>query len=291
VVIVNWNGRAHLLNCLASLVACTPQPDYVVVVDNASTDGSAQSVRDLHPVVGVIENSVNAGFAAANNQGAAEALRQGCDLVLFLNNDTLVETGALGEMAQAAATPGVRIVNPYITDMVGGVWFSGARVSRWKGEVAHLHEQAPRDAGLREIESATGCALLTDADTVREFGPFDEDYFIYYEDSDLSATVRSRGGRVVLQPAARIQHLVSADSLNNASGGFFYYLNTRNRLRFTRRHFSIWIWLVFVIQYTLSYVLPRSLALLVTGRTRNARALVRGYLDFYRGRFGPPRLD
>ena len=290
VVILNWNGREHLLKCLQSIAAGTLQPRAVIVVDNHSTDGSPDAVSEAFPNTHVIRNSENLGFARANNQGGAAALKRGCELILFLNNDTLVAPDALELMATAARGPRVAIVNPMITDLHDEIWFAGARFRKWSGEVKH--DLAPVDSsrGVIDIESATGCALLTRADVVETLGPFDERFFIYYEDSDLSATLRRRGERIVLQPAAIVKHMVHADSRKNAVTGFHYYLGTRNRLLYARRNLSTGRWVLFLAGFTVTFVVPRILALLVTGRVAKAKALARGYVDYFRKQFGPPRL-
>ena len=290
VVILNWNGRHHLLACLQSLVNCRPESDLIVVVDNGSVDGSAEAVEASFPEVVVIRNEQNLGFAQANNMGSRVAVERGCDWVLILNNDTIVDREALGLLMSATAAPNVGVINPLIVDMDNRIWFSGGTFKRWAGSISHSHDPVDRDGGLLDITTATGCAMLVAARTVLELGPFDERYFIYFEDSDLSATLRRRGKRIVLQPAAVVQHKISADSLQNAPTGFFYYLNTRNRLLFTRHHLPTLVWLIFLARFTFGYVIPRSVALLVLGRVSKARAMIRGYLDFFRGRFGPPPL-
>jgi GT2 family glycosyltransferase len=246
-------------------------------------------VASRFPEVAVIRNEQNLGFARGNNIGARFAVERGCELILVLNNDTVVATDALGLLRAAANLPNVAVVNPLILDMKGGIWFSGARFNKWAGSVEHSHLAVPASAPI-EIESATGCAMLVRAATVQEFGPFDERYFIYFEDADLSASIRARGQRILLQPAAVVKHLVSADSSRNAPSGFFYYLNARNRLLFTRRHLPTLFWALFATRFTLTFVLPRTVALLLLGRFKKARALARGYFDFFAGRFGAPRL-
>lgn len=288
VVIVNWNGRSHLDPCIRSLYESSLSPRKVIVVDNGSIDGSQAMLKSKYPGVQLIQNQDNVGFAVANNQGAAEALLAGCDWVLFLNNDTVVDQCALEAMMNAAAAASARIVNPLITDLEGNIWFGGSRLS-FLGEIHHVHT-APPNGCLLDIPAATGCALLTDAEVIAQFGPFDPRYFIYFEDSDLSLKIKQAGGRIVLEPRARIEHRISSDSTKNAPTGFFYYLNTRNQLLFAHEHLAPWKWLAFWLSFTVSYVVPRLIGLLLFGRLAKARALMRGYLDFFRGHLGPPRL-
>ena len=106
VVIVNWNTRDILRGCLASIAAETRLPHEVIVVDNASTDGSAAMVAEEFPAVRLIANEVNRGFAAANNQGLAVARGE---KVLLLNPDTVILDGAIDTMAAWLDAPVVRV--------------------------------------------------------------------------------------------------------------------------------------------------------------------------------------
>jgi GT2 family glycosyltransferase len=290
VVIANWNGRRHLLDCLASLERCEPGPDVVAVVDQGSADGSAQAVRDRFPAVRLLELGENVGFAAANNLGARSVIEAGCTAVLFLNNDTLVEPGALSEMLSALDEPGVELVNPRITDAAGRPWFSGAAPRAWRADIPHDRAELDPSLAPREIGSASGCALLMRAGTAARYGPFDEAYFAYWEDADLSARVRRDGGRAVLAPAAHVRHLVSADALRNTPAGFFYYVNARNRLLYWSRRLSRPAFALVAAVYLVGFAAPRAAALVLLGRGAKARALLLGCADFFRGRFGRPEL-
>lgn len=290
IVIPNWNGMDYLLSCLASIRLCRPAPQMTIVVDNGSVDGSAEAIAQDFPEVVLIRNDKNLGFATAINIGAKRAVNDGCEYVLALNNDTEVAPDTLGLMVRAAEQGGVEIVNPLILDRDGHIWFSGATVNRWTAMVTHKRGEVDPSAGPVSIGSASGCAMLVRAWAVRDLGPFDERFFAYYEDCDVSATIRRQGGRIVLEPAAVISHRVSAGGRRNASTAFYYYLFTRNRLLFARRQLGT-PWPIFLIRFTAGYVAPRVLILLALGRFRHAEAFIRGYLDFFRGRFGPPQVS
>ncbi len=102
IIIVNWNGKADTLACLASLRKVSYQPRHILIVDNASTDGSVEAIRAQFPEVEVLVNERNERFARANNQGMKKALAAGADFVLLLNNDTEVAPDFLDQQQELA---------------------------------------------------------------------------------------------------------------------------------------------------------------------------------------------
>lgn len=220
IVIVSFNARQHLENCLASLFAAPPAvPHDIIVVDNASTDGSAEAVRHGWPSVTVIARANNAGFAAANNQGF-RATRG--DLVLLLNNDTTVAPGAIDALvSRLVADPSAAIAGPRLVDGTGvaelsfGPMLSPVGELRQKlvmqlqargfGPVSRWVERATRRE--QYVDWVSGAALLVRRADAEAVGLLDERYFLYAEDVDFCAAVRARGRRVLFTPGAEVVHL------------------------------------------------------------------------------------
>jgi GT2 family glycosyltransferase len=223
VVIVNFNGVQHLQACLTALLAQEGPSFEVILVDNASTDGSADFVREHYPLVRVIVTTANLGFAGGNNRGAADAR---APLLAFLNNDTRVEPGWLSALRDGlgwssdVALVTSRIVymhDPTLLDSAGdGVTRAGGAFKRGHGAPAsqHLHR--------REVFAACGAAFLIVRAVFEEVGGFDEDFFLSHEDVDLSYRVRLRGYRCVYMPEAVVRHVGSA-SLGRTSASSVYY--------------------------------------------------------------------
>jgi GT2 family glycosyltransferase len=210
VIVVNWNGRQHLQPCLDALAAQQGVDFETLVVDNGSTDGSADLVRARFPSVRVVALADNRGFAGGNNAGAREA--RGRHLV-FLNNDTVVEAGWLAALRRAADEPGFPLVtsrvvymhDPTLIDSAGdGVLQWGAAFKRFHGTRA---SEAVRSG---EVFGVCGAACLVPKAVFDELGGFDEAFFVSHEDVDLSYRARLLGYRCRYAADAVVRHHGSA---------------------------------------------------------------------------------
>jgi GT2 family glycosyltransferase len=212
VIILNFNGRQWLDGCLQSLLQDLPSNTEVILVDNASTDGSRDLVRSAYPQVTLLELPRNVGFATGNNEGARIARGR---LLAFLNNDTRVGRGWLRALAAAFEAPAIglatsRIVvmnEPDVVDSAGDGYLVAG------GAFKHHHGGAAADSIVnagREVFGACGAACMIRRDVFDELGGFDDDFFIYYEDVDLSYRVRLRGYRCVYVADAIVEHAGSA---------------------------------------------------------------------------------
>jgi len=207
VVIVTYNSARHVRDALRSLMAQLHEGDELVVVDNASQDGTAAAVRDAMPAARVIEQGRNAGFAGGCNAGAAAS---SAPLLMFLNPDAVVAPGSLDALRTAAAAhPGWGVWQALVT-MSGGAAIntSGGVVHflgvAWAGLCEEPVGRAPEEPV--EVGFASGAAMVVRRDAWREAGGFDERYFMYGEDVDLSLRLRLRGYGVGVVPAARVEH-------------------------------------------------------------------------------------
>ena len=217
IVIVNYNARKHLENCLGSLTSSPPAiPHDIIVVDNASADGSVEAVRAGWPEITLIDHQSNVGFAAGNNAGirASDGM-----LILLLNNDTIVPAGAIDALVgRLLAHPDAAVAGPRLVDETGRAEVSFGPMISPLNEVRQKLTMKLRDLGVaRWVERATrreryvdwvsGACLLVRRADAEQAGLLDERYFLYTEDVDFCAAVRGRGRRVLFTPAAQIVHL------------------------------------------------------------------------------------
>lgn len=232
-------------SCLISVLAMDPAPARVLVVDNASTDGTAERARREFPQVEVLALSENRYFAGGVNEGLGHALRGGAGSVLLLNNDLVLERGALGALrsalaedpARAAASPKI-----YYYDPPDVIWFAGGVVTPGFGLVRHRgvnrKDEKLRD-GPRTVDYVSGAAALIRRDALETVGLLDPAYVMYVEDVDWCARAREAGRVLAYEPRARAWHHVSA-----ASGGGLTRLKAYYRLRsgalFLSRHAARW---------------------------------------------------
>jgi N-acetylglucosaminyl-diphospho-decaprenol L-rhamnosyltransferase len=219
-IIVAFNTRSELEDCLASIAAYPPRVGHeIIVVDNASSDGTVAALRTRWPDVRVIEAGRNSGFAAANNLGIRAATS---DLVLLLNSDTRVTPGALDAMVVALIdAPDVAALGPRIVDGSGRAELSfGRMMTPWnelrQKVIVRQHERGNRLVSgwveratrrVRHPDWVSGACLLVRRPDALAAGLLDERYFLYAEDVDFCAALRGMGKRIQFFPGAEIVHL------------------------------------------------------------------------------------
>ncbi|VVB55589.1 Glycosyl transferase family 2 [uncultured archaeon] len=246
IIILNWNGKEDTIECLESLKQIT-YPNYeILLVDNGSTDGSVECFMKQYPEIEIIETGKNLGFAEGNNVAIRRAMDEGVDYVLLLNNDTVVDPEFLGELVKVAeGDERIGIVGPkiYYYDYKGRkdvIWFAGGTINMWTGTTLHEGENMPDSQNygrLKEIEYATGCAMLIKRGVIGSIGMLESAFFTYYEDVEISFRARTDGWNIKYIPAARVWHKVSQSSGGAFSSNTVYY-KARNRIWFMRMYKS-----------------------------------------------------
>ena len=237
VVIPNWNGAEYLRDSLASLerqsASCR-----IIVVDNGSTDGSQELLRAHHPKVTLIQLDRNYGFAGGVNRGINQALQEGAEFIALFNNDAVAEPDWLGQLLAAAKEhPDAGIVTGKLLNFAGTHFdTTGDYYSIWGFPYPRGRDEA--DQGQFDqpeyVCGATGGASLYRAAMLRQVGLFDESFFAYYEDVDLSLRAQLQGWKVYYQPTAVARHRTGSTS--SKISGFaryhsiknFYYLYIKN---------------------------------------------------------------
>ncbi|HET7746927.1 MAG TPA: glycosyltransferase family 2 protein [Vicinamibacteria bacterium] len=228
VIVVNWNSGAMLDRCLRALAAQTVRPSRVIVVDNGSSDGSADRLEARFPGVEVLRLGENVGFAAANNRAAAAA--RGIRWLALLNPDAFPEPGWLAALLEAAdahagysffASRMVRADDPARLDGAGDVYYvNGLAARRGHGRPTPAREEP------HEVFAACAAAALYRADEFDAVSGFDERFFCYFEDVDLAFRLRLRGARCLYVPRAAVHHVGSGTT--GARSDFTVYHGHRN---------------------------------------------------------------
>jgi GT2 family glycosyltransferase len=229
VIIVNFNGGAVITRCLNALEAQTVKPTRVIVVDNASADGSADLIESSYPRVELIRFDQNVGFAAANNHAAR--LAADCEWLALLNADAFPEPDWLESLLRAAReNPGYsflasRILRADVDDELDGtgdVYHVGGMA--WRRDNGRSASRRERPRG--EVFSACAAAALYRREPFLAVGGFDERFFCYYEDTDLAFRLRLRGNRCLYEPSAVAHHVGFAAAGEESS--FTVYHSQRN---------------------------------------------------------------
>jgi GT2 family glycosyltransferase len=203
-IIVSWNSRAALEHALPPLLEQLTPDDEVVVADNASSDGTAEFVRERWPRCRVVDTGANLGFAAGCNRGAAMAAG---DLLVFINPDAAAATGFRAALEDVpgewdAWMPLVTMHHGELVNTSGGVvHYTGIS---WAGQAGTPVSELP--PGPREAGFVSGACFAIRRPVWKRHGGFAEAFFMYCEDLDLSLRIRLAGGRIGTTPAARVDH-------------------------------------------------------------------------------------
>jgi GT2 family glycosyltransferase len=237
VVVVNWNGGADLLDCLASVAAQTLEASEVLLVDNGSTDGSADAAAARHPTIARLDLPANPGYGAAVN--AAASATSGDPLVV-LNPDVTLAPEWLATVAPAfeddprLGVAGVKLLFPD-----GLVQHAGGILRRPLMLADHRRYRQPDDPTEQEpvdVDYVTGAALAIRRQCLVETGGFDERFFLYFEETDLCWRAREAGWRVRYVPRARAVHRESTVTVRDSPG--YYRGYHTGRIRFALKHLA-----------------------------------------------------
>ena len=227
VVIPNWNGLDTIQECLDSVLKQTRE---IIVVDNGSTDGSLEFIRSSYPAVELVKNKVNLGFAGGVNTGINKARELGYDYVILLNNDAVVENNWLKLLVSeldkqsdvGIATSKILTSDGKRIDSTGDVYTSwGLPYPRGRNEpTSNKYDQS------RDIFSASGGASIYRVAMLDEIGLFDNNFFAYYEDVDISFRAQLYGWKVRYVPGAIVHHQIGSSS--RRIKGFTTYQTMKN---------------------------------------------------------------
>lgn len=287
VVLVNWNCADYTIKCIASLLSGAKVPDIIVVVDNASSDDSVVKIRGTFGMVHVIENKENYGFTGANNIGISYLSKRNVEYIWILNNDTTVSHNCLQVLQDAleknhdVAASTCKI---YWQD-TKTIWFAGSTFNKITYVVKHRGE-GEIDHGqydhAEQIDFMDGCCILLRSSVLKEIGTFDEHFFAYHEDIDLSFRITGNGGRILYVTDATVNHYAGASFRKNNVGRYGgtstplqHFLSIRNKLYIVRRY-GRWYNVILCLLTILGASLYASGAMLLLKRYKKIHAIWSG---------------
>lgn len=284
IILVNWNGLKDTLECLSSLKRITYKNHRIVVVDNGSTNNQLHILKIKYPEILPINNNSNLGYCKANNQGIKYAINKGAKYILLLNNDTVVKKDFLSILVKYAEKNSFKgVLTPKILYYKNNIiWAMGGSISKYtsipkmigQGNISESH------INIIEPDYASGCAFFVDTDILKKVGLLDEEYFAYYEDTDLSFRIKRKGYKARVIPDSIIWHKVSRSTNNIATDKISaiqaYYLS-RNGLLFGKKNIiGVWRSIYYLQQITIK--LPGYL--LLKCKNLNARlSYIKGFID------------
>jgi len=292
IIILNWNGKEFILECLDSLkkLQITNYKLQIIVVDNASTDGSVEEIEKRYKDIKILRNKENLGFAEGNNVGIRYVLKNGADYVLILNSDTIIDENLIVQLIKVTKKdPKIGILGPKIYFAPGFefhkkrykpeekgkvIWYAGGKID-WNNVLASHRGVDEVDKGqydkVEETGFVSGCCLFVKREVFEKIGLFDPKYFLYLEDNDFCQRAKRAGFKVIYAPGGKLWHLNAGSS--RVGGPLHDYYLTRNRLLFGMRY----------APYRARLALfKESLKLLIFGRKWQKA----GVRDFYFRKFG-----
>jgi len=314
VAILNWHSAPATLECLAAVARSRGVGVEVLVVDNGSTDGSAEElarvlgggVEGLAGVIGEGASTLqgvhylplprNNGYAGGMNAALEWAAGVGAEYVLLLTPDALVGPETIGRLTAALeADPGAGVAGPVVVYRAGPERLIGAGGSIDPGRVrADLYRTVGGDKPY-PVDWIDGCCMLVRREAVAVVGGFDERYFLYFEETDLCARLGAAGWRILLVPDAEVLH----EKVGAPASYYYYYMN-RNRYHFWNKNFGVHPARValaiagetggLAASWGLSLCLPSRRHRRADDRKRLAlqlQAMIKGARDYRRGRLGP----
>jgi len=279
ILVVSFSTRDLLGRCLESIQRFPPPaPFETIVIDNASTDGSADLVASRFPGIRLIRNDRNLGYGAAHNRGLQAA---GGEVVLFLNSDTELLPGSLAPLLKHLDEyPQVGVVGPAEQLVDGSLYpticpppdllfmvlaHTGLRrrfnTSSWINPYREIWERAIQTGRPVPVGWLSGASLMVRRRVLEQVGPFDEGYFFYMEETDLCERARRAGWGVEFVPEGRLMHHGGGSS-DKAKGGLLTLSGTVSELRYFRKHRSgldmLLLKALLFAEYTLKLLLVRS---------------------------------
>ena len=284
IITINWNGKEDTAECLES-VKRLDYPNYeIVVVDNASADGSVEFLRERFPEVTYIENKENLGWTGGCNAGIEYAMKNEADYVFILNNDIVVDKDCLKELVKVAESDSkIGFVGPRIYSygepekiLSPGVNVYYTLLRRKKGE--------RKDTGqldkIKEVNWIDDMVLLVKRKVIENVGLYDPSYFMYFEDSDWCYRTKKSGFRILYVPTTKAWHKGSSSSGGHLNA-FTAYYSTRNWILFIRKHFPKY-YLILTLPFLFKFIFSWSIEAVYKRKWDVPVAMIKGLLWHFR---------
>lgn len=292
VIILNTNRKEDTLACLSSLQKCNYPNCTIWVLDNSSTDGSVEAIRDQFPQTQILSLTENKGYAGNNNVGIYTALRAGAEWVFVINEDTILAPDAISNLLQfGKSNPQAGILGPlvYHFDEPEVIQSAGGKITKdWQAIHIGQNEQ---DQGQyiqpAKVDWVSGCAIFVKKEVIAQVGGIDERYFYYWEETEWCIRARSAGWQVWMVPQAKIWHK-GVQRKYQPSPNITYYA-VRNRLLTLSKHRASIADRLGVNFSLFRTLLSWSFLPRWKNKKSHRNALLQGMIDFYSNHFGVRR--
>lgn len=282
IIVVSWNKKDCIKNCLKSL-AKVSYPNYeIIVVDNASVDGSPEEIESTFPYVRLVRNRENLGYTGGNNVGIQYSIRKSADYIVLLNDDVIVSPSFLTEMIKAFESDRqIGMAGPKIL-----CFPEKTRIYQPYGKINYYLQigrlSLNRIVEPTKVDWVCGAALFVRTETIKKAGLLDTNFFLYFDEADFCERAKKAGYKIVYVPHSIVYHDISRSFSHGMNPVQLYYV-TRNELLFARKHLNL---LVFFPLWIPRFILRLSKYSMKTRDAEIAKAILRGFLDFTRNKYG-----
>lgn len=235
IVLVNYNGRKYIVDCINSLLNQTYKNITILFWDNHSNDDSAKIVKQMYPQIHLIESKYNYGFAKANNLAVKKIfqLETGLEYVLLLNVDTLADQFLIERLLSKADANTVTTARIYMGRHGTKDWYAGGELRLDIGQSRHLLIRNCTVA--KQVSFISGCCMMIHKDIIKKYGLFDSAYYMYCEDTDLCMRWFLNDVRMYYVPQAKLWHKVGG-SIGGIKNPIKKYYMVRNNLYFGKKY-------------------------------------------------------
>jgi len=289
IIVLNWNGLEDTSELLESLSKISYSNYLIVIVDNNSANDEAEKLENIcKGKTHIIRCKDNLGFSGGNNVGFKYSLEEKADYILLLNNDTTVNPDLLEILVNKFETENqAGIIAPRINyyEEPEKIWSEGGKVSRIRGSGFAYSDKLETEVDMadKSVTFVSGCCMLIKRDVLLKVGLFDENYFLYTEDTDLCLRTIKAGFKIYVTPRSKIFHKINSSTKTRHSSLPLYY-TTRNRLYFVKKNFSNTYYLTVI--YLILTMIIKSLGWLFLGRFNNITSVYSAFKDFFNGKMG-----
>lgn len=283
VILLNWNTSHHTENCINSInTYCDKNLFDIIVADNGSSNNSLEYLTALFPDVIFIDNKTNLGFAEGNNRALQYSIHHGYTYSLIINNDTLVDNDLIGGlMSHLEQHSNAAAVQPAIYWMhdKGKIWNGEGKFHPLLGITYSSTALPEQNEGFKKASWLTGCCMLVKNAALVKAGAFNDLFFLYYEDVELSYRLRSNGYELHYLPTCHLYHEAGVSATFEKKEGslspIIHYYISRNHIWFLRKYGNGALFPINFL-YNGAYYLSVLLYFLIRGRKQKARKLLSG---------------
>ena len=280
IIVLNWNGKKMTEECLNSLMPQLNKNFEVLVVDNASTDGSVEYLKKKFKKIKLIRSKENLGYAGGNNLGVKKAKG---NYILILNNDIILDKNFLKEIWKHKDDADILGVKNYYYDKKNIIWAIGSKINllTMKASLIGNKIQDKGQLDKTQIDYTVGSAMLINKKVIDEIGFLDENYFCYYEETEWQTRARNTGFKISWIPTAKLWHKVGFSTGGGRTPTSTYYL-TRNRgyyiKKWAKHKLIAWIFWIVEVKLRIFYGLLKNI--------KYAQMSWKGAMDFFKEKKG-----